>query len=142
MLNSPAHNKALSPRLLFWTVFIGSCSAYIALEVFFNQAMLYIIGGLVGTMTKAIGIRSVTGWLLVWSAIPAVILLSFTATSNKTVLFKVASTILVAILLYVIDAWIIFNSPDGFKGASEALLQFFVPALKGLILACMVRFES
>lgn len=102
--------------------------------------MLYLVGGLVGTMTKAIGIRSVAGRLLVWSAIPAFILLSFTAASNKTVLFKVASTILVAILLYVIDAWIIFISPDGFKGALEALLQYFVPALKGLILACMLRF--
>lgn len=113
-----------------------------ALGVFFDQAMLYIVGGLVGALTKMMGIQSVTGWLLVWSALPALILLPFNVVKNKTVPFKAASTILVAGLLYVIDAWIIFFTPEGSNGASEALLQYFVPALKGLILAWMLRFDG
>ena len=92
----------------FVVTFIMCAFAYFISDFFFSDTVLYVVGGLIGTIAKGIGLES---WFLsFWTLILGLIIFLLFKTKNKNSV--VGLFIIVYILLHVINMYLYAIMPD------------------------------
>ena len=92
----------------FVVTFIMCAFAYFISDFFFSDTVLYVVGGLIGTIAKGIGLES---WFLsFWALILGLIIFLLFKTKNKNSV--VGLFIIVYILLHVINMYLYAIMPD------------------------------
>jgi len=127
----------------FLLIFFVSVVVYFVLDYVFNNAMLYIVGGIVGgsigEALSAIGIKSgIVLVCLVWGALLTGLIILFYRLSSKV--WKYILIILVAVFLYVIDmcfANIPYSDTENVVLISNIVIGFLI-LVKSLALSWII----
>ncbi len=134
-------NKMATKRFLF---LLGvSMIAYLLPEIFFQHAMLYIVGGAVGGTIKEILGAFESGpshslVLLIWLILLIVIVVCLHHLQNR--LLKYMTILIAFVLLYVVDFIIIMVLPNDFQGYH--LIPGINVLLKSIILSLILFFNG
>lgn len=89
-------------------IFLISVITYIISDFFFNDAIYYLVGGVLGYLLKIIGLKSIIYFF--W--IGLIFLLFITYKKSYNVFLKGGTLILLWFLLYIVDAILYQIIPD------------------------------
>lgn len=85
-----------------------SIIAYLISDLFFNDAILYLVGGALGTLLKPVGLQK--GFYVAWLLILIGVVLLYQKVNHS--LWKWVILILIGILLYLVDIALYKILPD------------------------------
>jgi len=120
-------NKKFS-RILFIFIVL-----YFISDFFFTDAILYLVGGLFGVLSKAVGLKS---FYLVWTVtLVGFIVLSFKL-KNRFAWFT--TLVIIGVLLYLIDAFLYELLPDVTSKTFRYLHMSLSIFLKSIALALIM----
>lgn len=112
-------------------VFIVGMIAYLIVDLFFNDAFLYLVGGILGSSLKAIGLQK--GFSIVWLLI--LICIVFLYQKINIEILKWLLLILIWILLYWIDVILYDVLPDVASSTATYLHIGLSVLIKSVLLA-------
>jgi|APLak6261672720_1056091.scaffolds.fasta_scaffold16478_2 hypothetical protein len=91
--------------------------AYLITDLFFNDAILYLVGGALGTLLKPVGLQK--GFYIVWLIILIGIVVLYQKINSNVL--KWALLILIWVLLYLVDVALYEILPDITSSAATYL---------------------
>lgn len=118
-------------------VFVIGMIAYLIVDLFFNEALLYLVGGILGSSLKAIGLQN--GFSVAWLLI--LIGIIFLYQKINIAILKWLLLIFIWILLYWIDVILYDVLPD-IASSTVTYLHIGLSVLSKSVLLAMVYYRS
>jgi hypothetical protein len=120
----------MRPRINFLSVFVISSIIYILFHIFFEDMVIYLIGGIIGSFLKLFSnVVSSVSITIVWIVLIGIFTsLVYYFKTNLNLLFL----IIIGLLLYIVDFLMYEFIIEGYN---NAVFKYAISILKGLILA-------